>query len=368
MTPLQAPGEGLHILNVSHSYDSTKVLTGVSVFVGEGEVVCLLGPSGCGKTTLLRIAAGLEQVQVGRITIGDDLVADGSSPTQWPPEKRGVGLMFQDYALFPHLTVFDNIAFGIEGKREVEKRRAWIMSGLNRMGLEAYAEAYPHVLSGGQQQRVALLRALAPNPRVLLLDEPFSGLDVTRRAQIREETFDVLRDAGVAALMVTHDPEEAMFMADRILVMNEGRVVQSGSPTDIYFQPNSNFVAELFGPVNRFTGTVHDGSVETLLGRFPAPTLHDGDPAEVLIRPEALSLAPSSATNGHQGPSFRVVNARTLGRSSHLALAANDMRTDSLITARVPDVFLPPEGSLVNVGVAPERAHVFSAAAHAEAD
>ncbi|MEQ9575581.1 MAG: ABC transporter ATP-binding protein [Rhodospirillales bacterium] len=241
--------DGLHMLNVSHAFGDNTVVSGVSVFVNPGELVCLLGPSGCGKTTLLRLAAGLETLQVGRITIGEDTVADGHGGAQMPPEKRNVGLMFQDFALFPHLTVYENIVFGLADKDRT--RRDWARGTLATMGLGDYADTFPHTLSGGQQQRVALLRALAPAPRVLLLDEPFSGLDVNRRAQIRQDTFHILSRSGIATLMVTHDPEEAMFMADRILVMQHGRIVQSGTPVEIYFHPQTVFVAELFGPVNR---------------------------------------------------------------------------------------------------------------------
>lgn len=248
---------GLHLRAISHAYGRNRVLSGVSVFVAPGELVCLLGPSGCGKTTLLRIAAGLEDLQTGVVEIDGSVVADGAQKRSLPPEQRGVGLMFQDYALFPHLNVRDNVTFGL-GKAS-GSRSAWLDDALTSMGVENYANAYPHTLSGGQQQRVALLRALAPQPRVLLLDEPFSGLDVTRRAQIRADTLQVIKQTGVATLMVTHDPEEAMFMADRILVMNEGRVIQDGRPTDLYFSPADAFVAELFGPVNRFRATVQDG-------------------------------------------------------------------------------------------------------------
>jgi len=176
---------GLHLNNVSHAFNSgNPVLNGVSVFVAPGELVCLLGPSGCGKTTLLRVAAGLERLQVGQVTIGERVVAEGRHGKHIPTEKRGIGLMFQDYALFPHLNVLENVTFGLP--ENAADRRQWALSALSRMGLADYAASYPHILSGGQQQRVALLRALAPEPRVLLLDEPFSGLDVTRRVDIRD--------------------------------------------------------------------------------------------------------------------------------------------------------------------------------------
>ncbi len=189
-----------------------------------------------------------------------------------------------------------------------------------RVGLAAHATAYPHTLSGGQQQRAALLRVLAPGPRVLLLDEPFSDLDVNRRVQVRESTLELLKESGAATLMVTHDPEEAMFMADRILVMNAGRIVQSGPPFDIYFRPANAFVAELFGPVNRLPGVVRDHAVETPLGRFAAPGIAEGSPVDVLIRLEGLIVMANGAADGSPPVAARVVSSRLLGRTSHLSL------------------------------------------------
>lgn len=346
--------DGLHMLNVSHAFGDNTVVSGVSVFVEPGELVCLLGPSGCGKTTLLRLAAGLEDLQVGRITIGEDTVADGQGGNQMPPEKRNVGLMFQDFALFPHLTVYENIVFGLSEKDKA--RRDWARNTLSTMGLGRYADAFPHTLSGGQQQRVALLRALAPTPRVLLLDEPFSGLDVNRRAQIRQDTFQILSRSGIATLMVTHDPEEAMFMADRILVMRKGRIIQSGTPVDIYFRPQSAFVAELFGPVNRLDCRVENGALASTLGRFPANGLAEGVEAQVLIRPEALSLS-QSVTDGDI--LLTVVSARSLGRSTHLTLGLEDGDAAPLFNARMPGVFLPEIGSQVSARVAPESVLIF---------
>lgn len=350
--------DGLHMLNVSHAFGDHTVVSGVSVFVKPGELVCLLGPSGCGKTTLLRLAAGLEELQIGRITIGEETVADGHGGRQLPPEKRNVGLMFQDFALFPHLTVFENVVFGLSENDTA--RRAWVRDTLSTMGLEEYSGAFPHVLSGGQQQRVALLRALAPAPRVLLLDEPFSGLDVNRRAQIRQDTFQILSRAGIATLMVTHDPEEAMFMADRILVMQNGRIVQSGTPVEIYFHPETAFVAELFGPVNRLPGRVTNGVLETPLGRFPGNGLAEGSEVSVLIRPEALSLSVPGPDGGAPDASVLTVqSARSLGRSSHLALTLDGGGDGQMLNARMPGVFLPDQGSRVLARVAPENILIF---------
>ncbi len=359
---------GLHMRAISHAYGSHKVLSGVSVFVVPGELVCLLGPSGCGKTTLLRLAAGLEHLQTGQIEIAGRVVADGSRSGQLPPEQRGVGLMFQDYALFPHLNVRDNVAFGLDPAKG-GRRSAWIEDALTTMGLTAYADAYPHTLSGGQQQRVALVRALAPGPQILLLDEPFSGLDVTRRAQIRSETLDLVKQTGVATMMVTHDPEEAMFMADRIMVMNAGRIVQDGTPVELYFQPSDAFVAELFGPVNRIAGKAKSGRVETPLGSFEVQGLSDHSAVEVMIRPEGLRLAldgddpvpmpgdPMILVNADSMPT--VITARPLGRSSYVVLQFDH---GQIVEARVPGVFLPPAGTRVRIAVNPRQVHIFPTA------
>lgn len=371
---------GLHVNNLSHAYNGLPIVSGVSVFVAPGEVVCLLGPSGCGKTTLLRVAAGLEVLQRGQIHIGERVVADGVGGMHVPPEDRGIGLMFQDYALFPHLNVFDNIVFGLSGPNPEQIR--WVYQALEQMDLTAYRQSYPHTLSGGQQQRVALLRAMAPEPRVLFLDEPFSGLDTTRRAHVREQTLQLLKETGVATLMVTHDPDEAMFMADRILVMNDGRVVQDGAPVEIYFNPANGFVISLLGPVNRLDGTVEKGHVATPLGTFDAFGIDNGTAVQVLVRPEGIRLTlPGATPPSYPGDTprkptsaagksdicsavldFRVVSARPLGRSSHVVITGHDPSgANILIEARVPGVFLPEPGCEIIVRVNAREAYVFAA-------
>lgn len=343
---------GVTLDQVFHAYGAVEVVRGVSLSVTPGEVACLLGPSGCGKTTLLRLAAGLEVVQRGRISIGEQVVADGADGRHVEPERRRVGLMFQDYALFPHLTVFENIAFGIS--KLSAGRRRWVRGALERMGLAEYARSYPHTLSGGQQQRCALLRALAPEPDVLLLDEPFSGLDVTRRAQVREQTLELLRDAGIATLIVSHDPEEAMFMSDRLLIMEEGEILQHGPPADIYLHPLDASVAALFGPLNRIDGTVADAHVDTPLGRFDARDLPGGAPVMLLVRPEGLAVAPPGA-----GIPATVTAARLLGRSSHLRVAVNGV--EAALQVLVPGVYLPDPGTALSLRVDTDQAFVFAA-------
>ena len=238
----------LTLEHVTHAYRDVVAVEDLGLSVEPEELVCLLGPSGCGKTTALRITAGLEPLQRGRILMdGETVAGDGIDV---PPEDRNVGLVFQDYALFPHLSVSGNVAFGLTRSRAAE-RRARTREALQQVGMADYSDAYPHRLSGGEQQRVALARALAPDPKIMLLDEPFSGLDLQLRKQVRDETLHVLKKSGAATLMVTHDPEEAMFMADRVALMRAGRLIQVGRPSELYFAPQDAFVAGFFGDVNR---------------------------------------------------------------------------------------------------------------------
>lgn len=347
--------DALTLERVSHRYGSVLAVDDLSLSVAPGELVCLLGPSGCGKTTALRLTAGLETLQHGRILLDGRPVADGT--VDLPPERRNVGLVFQDYALFPHLSVEENVAFGL-ARRGQERRRARAHQALAQVGMADYAKSYPHHLSGGQQQRVALARALAPEPRVMLLDEPFSGLDRQLRNQIRDETLHVLKATGATALMVTHDPEEAMFMADRVALMRQGRLVQIGPPTELYFAPRNAFVAGFFGEVNRIDSIVRNGRVETALGSVPAPEVADGTSVEILIRPEALTLR--SSAGAADGPSARVLAARMLGRSSlvHLSVATGN-GADLHLHARIPGRFLPAEEEVLTVELDRSQAFVF---------
>lgn len=348
---------GLTMRGISHAFGRHQVLNDVSLHVDQGLVACLLGPSGCGKTTLLRIAAGLEPLQRGRVEIGERVVAEAGL-AELPPEQRNVGLMFQDYALFPHLTVAENVNFGIVVPSQ--DRKAWTESAFERMGLTGFADRYPHELSGGQQQRVALLRALAPEPSVLLLDEPFSGLDVTRRAQVREQTHALLKETGHTALMVTHDPEEAMFMSDQLLIMDEGRIVQTGNPIQIYQHPVSAFVASLFGPINSVTAVVEqDGHVDTVLGRFTVFGIEPGTTVQVLVRPEGVrnTVGP---LDDQEAATLRVVSARPIGRSTHLRLVSeNAPDRDDAFHARIPGLFLPEPGSTVCFRIDADQVFIF---------
>jgi len=344
--------------HVQHAYNGTASVDNVSFYVERGEVVSLLGPSGCGKTTLLRLAAGLEKPVGGVIRLDNKVLSD--SRMTIPPEARGIGYMFQDYALFPHLTVLQNVIFGLSDRGSEATRRG--LDVLEQVGIENAADMYPHELSGGQQQRVALARALAPKPAVILLDEPYAGLDSRLRERIRDEMLHVLKAANTVALMVTHDAEEAMFMSDRIVVLRDGKVVQSGRPVNLYCQPSSAFVAEFFGEVNRVEGVVENNKVNTPLGEFSAPTgLRNGNRASVIIRHEALFIDP-----GNDGVIAEVMESRLLGRASLIHLSVPTGRSEIHLHARIPGLNSIEAGSQVRVRVDPSQAFVFQAGAQAE--
>ncbi|MET0427280.1 MAG: ABC transporter ATP-binding protein [Microvirga sp.] len=275
---------------IVQTYGHLDALDEVSLSVEPGELVCLLGHSGCGKTTLLRVAAGVEAPTSGRVLIDGQEATGPRSFVQ--PEHRGIGLMFQDYALFPHLSVLRNVMFGLKGlplrDQEASARRA-----LSRVGLEHYSGEYPHTLSGGEQQRVALARSIAPRPGILLMDEPFSNLDRRMRDAIRDETVAILRETRATTIVVTHDPEEAMRIADRIVLMRKGRIIQEGSAEELYRRPANLFAARFFCDFNEVSGLVRNRQVVCPLGVFPASHLAEATQAVVCIRPQGIRLRPA---------------------------------------------------------------------------
>jgi iron(III) transport system ATP-binding protein len=346
--------------NVTRRYGQTDALAGVTFTVEPGEVVCLLGPSGCGKTTLMRVAAGIEKPSSGQVLIDDYEVA---GPTRFvPPERRSVGLMFQDFALFPHLTIADNVSFGLRGLPAADARRE-ALSILARFGLERYADDYPHILSGGQQQRVALARAIVPRPQVMLMDEPFSGLDVQLRDSVQDETLSLLRETRATSIIVTHHPEEAMRLGNRIAVMQGGQLVQQGKAEDLYHQPAALFVARLFSEINELPGRVNKGAVATPFGAVPAPGFDDGAVVTYCIRERGISLAAANKTAAHgTSPSLsgRVLDSKFLGEATLLEIGVSGF--DHSLRARVAAGQAFTKGTDVSVTIDPKTVLIFPAA------
>lgn len=298
-------------LGVTRRYGEGAVVQGVSLTLPPGQITALLGSSGAGKSTLLRLFAGFEGVDEGEIRLGDErLSAPGRTV---PAERRRIGLIFQDFALFPHLTAARNVAFGLKHLPKAEaaaRAAAW----LDRLGLTPRAGAYPHELSGGEQQRIAIARALAPEPAAILMDEPFSGLDPGLRDSVRETALDAIRAAGIPALLVTHDPAEALEHADRIAIISRGHLLQEGAASDIYLRPVSPEVASALGPVNRF-----------MASQAPPGLLADVSAGKlVVVRPEGVRPDPAAPVRAE------ILSARLTGALMRLALRAGPLRLIAL--------------------------------------
>ncbi len=292
----------IQVEGVAKSYGATEAVAGVDLAIAEGELVTVLGPSGCGKTTLLRLIAGFEVPDDGAVVVAGETVA---GPGCWvPPERRRIGMVFQDYALFPHLRVRGNVAFGLV-RHATEDRDRLTQRTLELVGLQHKADRYPHELSGGERQRVALARALAPEPAIVLLDEPFSSLDATLRADLRREVELILREAGAAALLVTHDQEEALALGDRLAVMRAGKIVQVGRPEEVYARPAGRWAAQFVGEVNVLSGAADGRRVETELGVLDLVSAATGS-VNVALRPEQLQLSADHTPNAEVvGREFR---------------------------------------------------------------
>ena len=306
------PDTVLELSGVVKEFAGETAVDGVDLSVREGELLTLLGPSGCGKTTTLRTIAGLESPTEGTVSVAGEVVAgDGR---EIPPEERDVGMVFQEFALFPHLSVAENVAFGLP-EPESEPAQQRVTDLLALVGLDGYGDRSPTELSGGQRQRVALARSLAPEPDVLLLDEPFSNLDVALRVEMREEVTRILDEAGVTAVSVTHDQEEALSISDRVAVMADGRIEQVGSPASLFEHPKSRFVASFLGQASFVPGRVTETTVDTVIGSYGRDLLEGvtdeyvGADVDVLVRPDDLRLAPIEAEDPTIADARRVTTA-----------------------------------------------------------
>ncbi|WP_439140274.1 ABC transporter ATP-binding protein [Roseicyclus sp.] len=351
----------LEVDRITCRFDGRDVVRDVSFTVRAGEVMCLLGPSGCGKSTSLRVIAGIERQIAGAVRADGVTLSD--EQLHLPPEARGVGLIFQDFALFPHLSVAQNVGFGLKGSKAEIARR--VDELLAKVDLPGYGDKAPHMLSGGEQQRVALARALAPRPRIMLMDEPFSGLDNRLRDGIRDETLQLLKEEGTAVVLVTHEPEEAMRMADQIALMRDGVIVQKGAPYNIYNAPADKAAAAFFSDINVIRGKVQGALVDTAFGQFLAPGHPDGTEVEIVFRPQHVKI---DFDRGGRGPNPTpqdgtpargiVARARFMG---HESLVEFRMDFDGgILKATVPAVFLPKPGTPLWLTVRRDRCFVFA--------
>ena len=359
--PVDTQPARLDIRNLVCRFNGRAVVDDVSLSIQPGQVTCLLGPSGCGKSTTLRIIAGVESQESGSILVDGETI---SGPRRnLPPEQRGIGLMFQDFALFPHLSVADNVAFGLRSGTREEKR-ARVSELLDRVDLLRFIDGYPHELSGGEQQRVALARALAPRPKVMLMDEPFSGLDNRLRDGIRDETLTLLKSEDTAVLLVTHEPEEAMRMADEIALMRQGRIVQRGAPYNVYTRPVDRAAVGFFSDTNTLRAVVNGALADTVFGQFLAPGVADGTAVDIVFRPQHVRIdfdrnGQGPLPTARDGVAARglVERARFMG---HESLVEFRMDHDgSLLKATVPGVFLPGAGKPMWLTIPRSKCFIF---------
>ena len=337
---------------IRQTYGHVEAVDEVSFSLAHGEILALVGHSGSGKSTVLRVAAGLERPVSGRVVIDNREVC--SDRRFVPAEHRGVGLMFQDYALFPHMTVLANVRFGLGKYGRTEADRI-ARDALDTIGIAGLADEYPYALSGGEQQRVALARALAPAPSFLLMDEPFSNLDRRTRDLVRDETIATLRRTKATAVLVTHDPDEAMRLADRVVLLRAGRVVQAGPVEELYRRPGSLFVARFFSEFDEIAGTVRGGRAQSALGDFPAAGFGNGAKVTICIRPNAIRLGKTGI-----GVTARVLSRRFLGESDLVHVAVDGV--DHPLHARLAPEIPGGEGDAIGLDIAREEVMVFAAA------
>ena len=345
----------LKINNLNHKIKNSEILKNISIKTEEDKIACILGPSGSGKTTLLKLIAGLEYTQKGEIYIKDKLVS--SSNTHIKTEERDIGFLFQDFALFPHLTVKENLKFAINGNADANIEINEIMKLIK---LPNSLKKYPHELSGGEQQRVALARSIISKPKLLLLDEPFSNLDLSLREEIRDDTLHLLQKFNISVIIVTHDPFEAMFISNKIYILKQnGSIVQSGSPNDLYNNPISSYVAEFFGETNKFSGLVKNSKVQTAVGEIPIINSNfESKQVDIHIRPQAIKLSQEKTpVNGIKGT---VMASKLMGSYSFIHLSVLSNNKDVIhVHSHMPPNFNPKQSTAVGIEIDTEKIFVF---------
>ena len=344
----------VEIKELSHSIGNQTILNNINLDLQKDKIACILGPSGCGKTTLLKLIAGLEKVQSGEIFLNNDIVS--STKQHLKTEKRKIGFLFQDYALFPHLNVKENLNFAIKNHSDLNNDIEEIIEIIK---LPNSLHKYPHELSGGEQQRVALARSIISQPDLLLLDEPFSSLDLNLKEEIRDDTLHLLQKSNISVLIVTHDPFEAMFISNKIYIMKKGGIiVQSGTPQDLYNKPIDSYVAGFFGETNKFTGIVKNAEVQTPIGKIQAPKDLESKKVEVHVRPQGVKLIQESTpVNGIKGT---VMASRLMGEYSFVHLSVLNENNDIVhVHSHMPASFYPDQSSAVGIEIEKEQTFIF---------
>ena len=342
------------IKNLSHTINSHNILKNINLELEKDKIACILGPSGCGKTTLLKLIAGLEKIKSGEISLNDIIVS--SSTKHLKTEKRKIGFLFQDYALFPHLTVRQNLNFAVSDKKKITHDIDEIIEIIK---LPNFLQKYPHELSGGEQQRVALARAIVSQPDLLLLDEPFSSLDLNLKEEIRDDTLHLLQKSNVTVLIVTHDPFEAMFISNIIYIMKKnGRIIQSGTPKDLYNSPIDSYVAGFFGETNKFKGIVKNAQVETPIGNIQTSPSMENKQVEIHVRPQAIKLQQEQTpVNGIKGT---VMASRLMGSFSFVHISVLDKNNEVIhVHSHMPPSFIPNQSSAVGIEVDLKQTFIF---------
>ena len=343
----------LDIKNLSYKIKDRNILKNISFSLDLEKIACVLGPSGCGKTTLLKLIAGLEKTQQGEIYMNDKLIS--SSNIHLDPGKRNIGFLFQDYALFPHLTVEENLKFATR-KNNYNQQINEITKLIKLSNAE---KKYPHELSGGEQQRVALARSIIAQPDLLLLDEPFSSLDLSLKEEIRDDTLHLLQKFDVSVIVVTHDPFEAMFISNQIHIMQkDGTIAQSGTPKDLYNNPKNSYVAGIFGETNKFTGLVKNSKVKTAVGEISIDKTFESKYVDIHIRPQAIKLTQEQTpVNGVKGT---VMASKLMGSYSFVHLSVLDKNNDVIhVHSHMPANFNPKQSTAVGIEIDSTKIFVF---------
>ena len=348
--------KNIEIENLSQTKDNKKILDNINLSIPINKVVCLVGPSGCGKTSLLRAISGLDNFSSGRISFDNKIISKPNYSV--PTENRNIGLVFQESNLFPHLNVFKNVSFGSKKKKykDIQKETFEI---LKKIGLPHYANVYPHQLSGGQKQLVAIARSLLTKPKLIMMDEPFANLDERLKNKIRDITLHLLQKTFTTALIITHDPDDAMFMGDFIAIMNNGKILQFDTPENIYNNPSSSFVARFFGETLSIKSKVNNKKAKTIFGPINITNSKNGKEIEIVFRSEAFNITKNKSKNRTKKIKSRIIAVRYISDNSYLHLDILNNSFKKHIHIKVPGKFIPPKNKICYISIGKKNFFVF---------